>query len=344
MDKTEQATPKRLLKAREEGDSGASTYAAQSVAFLCAALLMPAAGRAVAAWGEAALRSSIARASERPVAVSVDAAALGTALLSLVAPVMVVAAVAGAATQLVQTGAFFAAKRLSPQLNRLNVFEGVKRLWSLDRAFAVVRALLGAALVAWIAFSLLRGHVGDLARVSGRFLDLPRLMGVLARGLLRDAALAGLALAVFDVVVVKRSWHKRLMMSKEEVKREHKESEGDPQMKSARERAHQDLVAAATVANVKSASVVIVNPTRIACALRYDDKEGDGTPVVVASGEGDLAAQIVAAARDYGVPIVRDVPLARALGELAVGDAIPEALYEAVAEILREIWEADEPG
>ena len=133
-------------------------------------------------------------------------------------------------------------------------------------------------------------------------------------------------------------------MTKDEVKREHKESEGDPQIKAARERAHQEMLAAATIANVKSASVVVVNPTHIACALRYDEKEGDEAPVVVASGEGDLAERIVRAAQDYGVPVLRDVPLARALVELEVGAAIPEALYEAVAEILRAAWEEAPPS
>ena len=133
-------------------------------------------------------------------------------------------------------------------------------------------------------------------------------------------------------------------MTKDEVKREYKESEGDPQVKQARERAHHEMLAAATVGNVRTAAVVIVNPTHLACALRYDQKEGDLAPVVVASGEGDLAESIVRAARDYGVPIVKDVPLARALLELEIGDAIPEALYEAVAEILREAWDGEEEG
>jgi flagellar biosynthesis protein FlhB len=128
-------------------------------------------------------------------------------------------------------------------------------------------------------------------------------------------------------------------MTKEEVKREHKEAEGDPEVKAARQRAHRDVLAAATIANVRNASVVVVNPTHLACALRYDEVDGDEAPVVVANGEGELADQIVRAAHDYGVPVLRDVPLARALRELEVGEAIPEALYEAVAEILREAWE-----
>ncbi len=134
------------------------------------------------------------------------------------------------------------------------------------------------------------------------------------------------------------------MMSKAEVKREHKESEGDPQQKAARERAHHELLASATIANVRKASVVVVNPTHLACALRYDEEDGDEAPVLVASGQGELAAKIVEAARQYGIPVLQDIPLARALIELEVGAAIPEALYEAVAEILRAAWDESPPG
>ena len=155
----------------------------------------------------------------------------------------------------------------------------------------------------------------------------------------KRAAVLGLFLAVLDVVVTRSQWRKRLRMSKADVKREHKESEGDPQLKAARERAHHEMLASVMIANVKTASVVVVNPEHIACALRYDESEEAEAPVVVANGEGELAERIVRAAHEYGVPVLRDVPLARALIELEVGSAIPEALYEAVAEILREAYE-----
>ena len=158
----------------------------------------------------------------------------------------------------------------------------------------------------------------------------------LSLSLLKRAALVTLILGVIDVVVVRRSWMKRLRMGKDEVKREHKESDGDPQLKAQREKLHHELLAQSTLGNVKRASVVIVNPTHLACALRYDEGEGDAAPVLVARGDGELARRIVEAARAYGVPVLRDVPLARALHELEIGDEIPEALYEAVALILRE--------
>lgn len=102
-----------------------------------------------------------------------------------------------------------------------------------------------------------------------------------------------------------------------------------------------EMLTAATIQAVREATVVIVNPQHLATALRYVDGE-DEAPKVVANGEGDIAKRIQDAARAWGIPIVRDVPVARALRELEAGDEIPEALYEAVAEILREVWEAEE--
>jgi flagellar biosynthesis protein FlhB len=184
----------------------------------------------------------------------------------------------------------------------------------------------------------MKEHAPDIAHVVGRLGFVGVLAGTIAARACRDAALFGVAVGAVDLLVTRRAWMKRLRMSKDEVKREYKESEGDPQLKAARERAHHEMLASATVANVKNATVVVVNPTHIACALRYDEEEGDEAPLVVSVGEGDLARQIVEAAHAYGIPVLRDVPLARALVELVPGDRIPEELYEAVAEILREAW------
>jgi flagellar biosynthesis protein FlhB len=342
-DKTEEPTPKRLKKAREEGDSGQSPFAAQAVAFVVAVALVPGALRLLVTRSGDALRAAIGHAADASPRGVVSTSALASEVLLLAVPVLTGALVAGAAASVVQTGGFIATKKLTPKLEHLNFFEGVKRLVSGARLFAVARALLFAAAALYLAYRGLGAHLVDLARTSGRLAYVGAVAGVVSGDLARDVALTGLFLAAIDVVVVRRGWRKRLRMSKDEVKREHKETEGDPQIKAARERAHQEMLAAATIANVKTASVVVINPTHIACALRYDEKERDEAPVVVASGEGDLAAAIVRAAQDYGVPVLRDVPLARALIELQVGDAIPEALYEAVAEILRAAWEEAPP-
>jgi flagellar biosynthesis protein FlhB len=342
-DKTEEATPRRLRKAREEGDSGASAYAAQAVAFVVAVALVPSAVRALAAWATDALRASIAAAAT-PGAARFDAESLATAVVALTFPVLVAAGIAGAVAHVVQTGGAVASTRLTPKLERLNPFMGFRNFFSATRLFAVVRALFAGVFVAWLAARGLGDHLVDLARLGGRLPWVSTVVAEIAGALAWRAALVGLALGVLDVVVTRGAWMRRLRMSKDEVKREHKDSEGDPQQKAARERAYHELLAQATIGNVRTATVVVVNPTHLACALRYDEKEGDEAPVVVASGEGELAQRIVAAATDWGIPVVRDVPLARALVELQPGDVIPEALYEAVAEVLRDLWETAKPG
>ena len=342
-DKTEEATPKRLRKAQEEGDSPISAFASQSVAFLCAVAVAPAALAALASRTTGDLRAAIARAGDPSLTIAFDPLPVATAVVTLAAPILVSAAVAAAVTSVVQSGGIVATKRLQPKLDRLNFIAGFAQLFSASRLVAVLRAALFGAAVAWFAFTALRDHAGDLARSAGRLPEAAAVAGAIALDVVKRAAILGVFLAVLDVVVTRRSWRKKLMMSKPEVKREHKESEGDPQIKAARERAHHEMLSAATIANVQRASVVIVNPVHIACALRYDEEEGDEAPVVVASGHGDLAARIVDAARAYGVPVLRDIPLARALVEIEIGSSIPEALYEAVAEILRETWEETDP-
>jgi type III secretion protein U len=353
-DKTEEPTPRRLRKAREEGDSGASAYAAQSVAFVVAVALVPVAARSLAQSVAAELRAAIAASAgalSPDTVVRCDAVRLATTFVALCLPVLVAAGVAGAVVHVVQTGGAVASKRLGLKLERLNPAQGLKNLVSGTRLFAVARALLAGTVVCWLAWIGLRDRIGDVGRLAGRSGAgwTAAVVSEVAVALAWRAGLVGLGLAVVDILVTRRAWLRRLRMSKDEVRRETKESEGDPHVKAARERAYQELVAQATIANVRTASVVVVNPTHLACALRYapggaaaPDESGDEAPVVVASGRGDVAARIVRAAHDWAIPVVCDVPLARALVDLSVGDAIPEALYEAVAEILREVGQISE--
>jgi flagellar biosynthesis protein FlhB len=339
-EKTEQATPTRLKKAREDGDAGVSSFASQAVAFLVAVLLLSRLGVATATKVESLLRESIMRVSERAAPRSFDPASFGGAILELVLPLLLAVGATSAAVSAVQAGGVFAVNKLAPDVSRLDPIAGFMRLFSWARLFSLARALVGAAFVTWMAWLVLRNHAADFARTSGNLRAVGGLAGFAAFTVARYAAVVGLLFAVVDVVVTRQSWMSRLRMGKDELKRERKDSEGDPQVKAGRERARHDLMASATIGNVKNASVVVVNPTHIACALRYDDKDGDAAPVVVATGQGDMATRIIQAAHAYGVPVLRDVPLARALVELEVGDVIPEALYEAVAEILKVAWES----
>ncbi|HMJ13262.1 MAG TPA: EscU/YscU/HrcU family type III secretion system export apparatus switch protein [Polyangiaceae bacterium] len=333
-EKTEEPTPRRLQKAREQGDSPVSAALVQAVGFCAALALVPAALTATAARCAAHLQSALG---------GVRLSALGAALevLLLSAPLLVAAAMASAAFGAVQSGGFVAFKRVAPDATRLNPLTGLRGLWNTQRGLSIVRALLAATLILGYAIRLFHDHGAEFAGVIG---DLPLATSLalrLASRVAWFAALIGLALAVLDVLATRYAWRKRHRMSRDEVKREHRESEGDPEIKAARRRAHQEALAGVMIASVRQATVLIVNPTHLAVALHYVE-EADEAPRVVAQGAGDLARRMIEAAHAYGVPVIRDVPVARALSELEVGDEIPELLYEAVATILREAW-ADSP-
>lgn len=337
-DKTEEATPKRQRRAAEEGDSGGSTFAAQAAGFLVAAALLPGAAKVAVERISREMTSALAAAADTEPTAQIDPLRLVIDVLTIVTPLLLAVALTGAVAMVVQTGGGVSMQRLALKWERLDPIQGIANLFSAQRGLTVLRALILAGVVGWIAERTVLAHLGEVARTGGRLAYAGPLASEMVGTLLRTVAFVGLALGAVDLVVTKRAWAKRLRMTKDEVKREHKESEGDPQTKAARERAHHEMLASAAIGNVRTATVVVVNPTHLACALRYAasaDGSGDAAPVVVASGEGDLAARILEAARAYGVPVVRDVPLARALVELAIGDEIPEALYEAVAEILR---------
>ena len=340
-DRTEDPTPRRLRRARAEGDSAVSVHAAQAVAFVAALALVPSTVSMLVDRVGVDLRSAIERVARPPAAPWLDPIDPIAGVVALVLPVVLVAAVCSAAAHVVQTGGVVVLGRITPDLARLNPLEGLARLFSLPRVLGVARSMVGALAVGWLAWTGIARHLGDFAHIAGRPGRLGLVVSEVAGGVAWRASLIGLALGAIDVAVTRRAWWRRLRMNKDEIKREHRESEGDPWVKAARERAYRELIAQATVASVRTASVVVINPTHLACALRYDAQGGDEAPVVLASGEGDLASRIVQAARDWGVPVVQDVPLAHALVELSAGDAIPEALYEAVAEILRDVWAAE---
>jgi type III secretion protein U len=330
-DKTEQPTPRRLRKAREEGDSPVSSAFVGAVALLLPLALIPAVAAATAARAAELVRSAANGGDPLSAARSL---AFDVVVLSL--PIALAAAAGAAAAGVVQTQGHVTSARFGMHFDRLDPARGLRNLFRLERSFAILRALVAALIVAAVVWFLFRRHAADLAATAGNELAIAPVALALGQKLAWASALVGVALGGIDLAVTFRAWRERHKMSRDEVRREHREAEGDPQIKAQRRRAHQEALAGSVLGAVKDATVVIVNPTHLASALRYREDE-DEAPRVVAQGQGELARRIVEAAHAYGVPCVRDVPVARALAELETGDEIPEALYEAVAEILREL-------
>ncbi len=334
--RTEPPTPRRLREARARGEVARSVDLSAAAALGGGLVALSVCGSSIAATLARALRDALAGAATAPIdpagRVS-DALAL---VLRLSLPVGACALAAGALAAALQTGFGFFPGVLRPRLTRLDPLRGVRRLCAPAQLGRAALALGKATVLAALLAFWWRDAARELAA-------LPRstALGALPGGLALVAPLAlrlAVALAVIgalDLALERRRLRRALMMSRDEVRRELRDDEGDPDRKGERRRVHRALVEAGAVAG---ATVVVVNPTRLAVALRHE-REGEGAPRVVAKGTGPAAARIRSAARRAGVPIVRDVQLARALHHLAeVGDEIPEELYDAAAALLAHLY------
>ncbi|MGZ3459403.1 MAG: EscU/YscU/HrcU family type III secretion system export apparatus switch protein, partial [Archangium sp.] len=260
----------------------------------------------------------------------------------LVGPVLGGALLASFSVSVATVGFELNADPVTPKLERINPAAGLKKLFSVRPLIDVGKALLVAALVAWLVWSAAVEAGPDVLRTAWLqgTLGLEHIVGRLGPLAVRLACIL-VVLGVGDYALARRRHVKDLMMTREDVKREHKESEGDPHHKSQRKALRRQLAAGGAARGVQKASVVVVNPTHIAVALRYATQECEA-PYLVAKGREADALVLRREAERLGVPVVRDVPLARSLIHYDVGEEIPEELYQAAAAVLRVAQESQD--
>lgn len=339
-DATEEPSARRLEEAREKGDVARSTELTSGAALVTAVGVVVATGGGAVARLAGMVRGATASAvSATPPEVGAALRDAAETFAALVLPVVGAAAGAALAVGMLQTKGMVAMRLVAPDLARVNPLAGLARMASKDALVALGRAALKAAIVAAVAWWTVRPIVGDALRLgtvgASRALDVT--VGVAGTLLLRVAA-ATFAVGVLDLLWQRRVFRARHRMTKDEVKRELRESEGDPRHKAERRRAHRELLEARAIRAVAEATFVVVNPDHLAVAVRWDEATMTA-PEVVVKGRELVAEEIKAIARAHGVPVYRDVGLARALTALDEGAAIPEELYEAVAEVLRILAE-----
>jgi type III secretion protein U len=249
-------------------------------------------------------------------------------LLGLTAPLLLATAATTAVATFLQTGGVFAIGRVAIRFDRLNPFSG-GRLFSAASAFTALRAMAYGLGALTIVFLEIRAHALDFAHLAGHPEKIGPFVLTMTSRTWENIAFLGIAIAAIDVVVTRLLWTRRLRMTKEEVIRERRESHGDPQIKAARERAFEQLLAGA--ANLDEATLVVTDGRRAACAVRYVAGT-DAAPVVIAIG-----SELGPKARARGIPISVDRDLASEMTALDVGRPIPERLYDAVADHLADL-------
>ena len=340
-ERTEKPTAKKLREARREG------RVPRSSDFTGTAVLVGALAATVVSgsWALAELQSftlhSIVLAIDPAAAAAAPAAHLRAGLevaVRAVGPTLLGAFVLAAVVGFLQTGPVFAVRGLIPDANRLNIGEGLARLGSKDRLVDLVKNVARLTIMLLVASVTFGVGIRTLLQTSrGSLPGSLQILGGTAALQLQYLVLTLLVFAVIDLLWQRHRFMREHMMTKAEVKDEHKQSEGDPTVRAQRRRAHQEILRDGGIAHVRDADVVVVNPTHVAAAIRYREQEASA-PKVVASGRGELARNIRREARRHGVPIVRNVLLARSLAEVAVDEEIPADLYEAVAEVLHFVY------
>ena len=224
---------------------------------------------------------------------------------------------------------------LAPKLERIDPVAGFKRLFSLKQAAEVAKGLVVAGIMTCLMWKAVEEGAGTALRAVGvdGVSAFSALLAVLVPPLKRGLVLL-LILGIVDYALARRRHIRELMMTKQDLKQEHKQSEGDPHQKAKRKAIGRQLAAGGAARGVHKATAVVVNPTHIAVALRYDETECDA-PYIVAKGREADALKLKAEAKDLGIPIVKDIPLARSLVHFDVGEEVPEELYQAAAALLK---------
>ncbi len=342
QERTEQATPRRREKARSEGQVAKSTEL-NSVAVLLAAVLALWAFGGVALQRLANLMLTVwQRAGDVDVVEIANrkGAFAGFGYVATVAgPFFVVLLLAGVAVNLAQVGFLASSKAIQPKLSKINPIKGFGRFFSKRSSMELLKSLAKVGIMGGIGVWTVSDYIGFAPSLANSDLHHLLLLTVtLVTTLVLRVLAALIVLAVLDYTFQKWQLSQDLKMTRQEVKDEMKETEGDPQMKSRIRRIQQEMSRRRMMKAVPNADVVVTNPTHYAVALKYDAPQS-AAPVVVAKGADLLALKIREIAEQASVPIVEDAVTARALyATTEIGEQIPRELYGAVAEILALVY------
>ncbi len=340
-DKTEAPTDKKLADARKRGQIWKSRDLTGAMVFFTGYAVMAKSVDLVYTRFNDLFREAVQKIQSPGLPLEDATSVLNSgivAVLTLCLPVVAAAAVVGGLSDFLQVGPLFTGDPIIPKLEKLNAFEGLKNLVNKKAIVDGFKNTAKVGLALYLAWGVLRDHLGLVMQtVHATPVQIASVVGELVYRLTVKVGLLLVLTAIFDLWWQHRSYMEEMKMTKDEVKREYKESEGDPHHKAKRKELHQEILEHSAMENVANADVIITNPEHVAIALRYRKAE-DAAPLVLAKGVDSVAAQIRGIAAAKHVPMVRNVPLAHALLRVDVGDAVPEELYDAVAEVLNFVY------
>jgi flagellar biosynthesis protein FlhB len=343
-EKTEKATPKKRQEARKKGQSAKSQDINTAVVLLAVFLFMLFAGSYLKKGTFALFKNSF----QENLLMELTEGNIQVMFLNILkdiaiyfGPLLLIALIAGVISNFFQVGFMFSSEAIQPKLEKINPISGFKRIFSMRAIVELMKSILKIGFVGIVTFSVLWKRMGEILVLSQKSIgtalvtlsSLTVQMGLFASGAL-------LFLAILDFLYQKYDFEKNIRMSKQDIKDEYKNTEGDPLIKSRIKQRQRELAMRRMMQEVPKADVVITNPTHFAIAVKYDETKRDA-PYVVAKGVDFTAQKIKIIAKENDVLMVENRPLARALySQTEIGDTIPEEFFKAVAEILAFVYKA----
>lgn len=256
-----------------------------------------------------------------------------------VGPILLTALITGLIISYAQVGFLFTLETLKPNFNRINPISGMKRLFSLKGLVELLKAVLKVTFIGWVTYSYLNGKAqAVISLMDMDVLSAAKFIAVTSIDLAVRICLVLVVIGGFDYAYQWWEYEKEMKMTKQEVKEEYKQVEGNPEIKAKIKQKQRQISMRRMMQEVPKADVVITNPTHFACALKYDPQKS-AAPVLIAKGQDYTAQRIKEIARESKVEIVENKPLARAIYDTVdIGQAIPPELYQAVAEVLAFVY------
>ncbi|MBT3603562.1 MAG: flagellar biosynthesis protein FlhB [Candidatus Latescibacteria bacterium] len=342
QEKTEEATPKRRDESRRKGQTAKSQELNSAVVLLAALSGLYALSGMLYNDLAGFTASTIAKSHTYVfTTMSIQSQMIGFArvFFGSVGPILLVVGLAAFVVSISQVGFTMNEEALSFKPNRLDPIQGAKRIFSTRSLVELAKGILKISIVGFISYSVIVPEIPRIALLMDTGVgDILQYTGHMVFKVGMYTAMALLVLAILDYTYQRYEFNKSIKMTKQEVKEEGKQTEGDPQVRMRIRSLQRENARRRMMDEVPEADVVITNPTHFAVALKYD-LDTMATPVVVAKGKNLIAQKIKEIARESGVPMVENKPLAQALFKsVEVGQGIPEDLYRAVAEVLAYVF------
>ncbi|MEM1381391.1 MAG: flagellar biosynthesis protein FlhB [Pseudomonadota bacterium] len=342
--KTEEPSPKKIADARKKGDVPVSREVGTLASMLASILLLTFAAQPLVRTISAAASPFVATAHDIPVDTSQYdvVAALGSLFMKIFAamsPLFLAFAGAALLAAFGQDALIFATDRIKPKAERLNPIKGLKRIFSQDSLVELAKNLVKVAVVTAVVVWFTVDELDNFTAMASYDLNAvpERMQGMVIR-LLSAVLITMILVTVIDVIWKRMDWRKKQRMTKQEVKDEFKQTEGDPQIKQRLAEIRRSQARKATLQEVPNATVLIMNPTHYAVALRYVPAESDA-PVCLAKGRNLIALKMREVAEQHNVPVIENPPLARVLhAGLEEGQPIPAQFFKAVAEVINYVY------